>query len=52
MEKRQSEDTIRMCGLCNIKEKVTEARMRYSRHEKRRDDDEPVKQAQVLEDKE
>ncbi|MPC72063.1 hypothetical protein E2C01_066356 [Portunus trituberculatus] len=34
-----------MCGVCNIKEKIREVRLRYFAHVKRRDEGEPVKEA-------
>ena len=45
MERRESEDIRKMCGICSIKEKAREARLRYYGHVVRRDDDEPVKKA-------
>ena len=49
LERRQSEDIRRMCGICNIKEKAREARLRYFGHVKRREEDEPVKKAMRVE---
>ena len=43
LKKRESADTRRMCGMCNIKEKARKKRLRYFGHVKKRDDVEPVK---------
>ena len=48
LERRESEDIRRMCGICNIKEKAREARLRYFGHVIRREDDEPVKRAMMM----
>ena len=48
LERRESEDIRKMCGICNIKEKAREARLRYYGHVIRRDDDEPVKKAMMM----
>ena len=49
LERRQSEDIRRMCGICNIKEKAREARLRYFGHVIRKEEDEPVKKAMMAE---
>ena len=48
LERRESEDIRRMCGICNIREKAREARLRYFGHVIRREDDEPVKKAMMM----
>uniref|UniRef100_UPI003EBD1358 hypothetical protein n=1 Tax=Klebsiella pneumoniae TaxID=573 RepID=UPI003EBD1358 len=48
-EKRRSEDIRKICGICNIKEKAREARLRYFGHVKRRGDEEPMKKAMTTE---
>lgn len=46
--KRESEAVIRMCGVCDIREKASEARLRYFGNVKRRDEEEPVKKEMML----
>ena len=48
LERRESDDIRRMCGVCKIGEKAREARLRYFGHMKRREDDEPVKKAMLM----
>ena len=48
LERRESDDIRRMCGVCKIGEKAREARLRYFGHVKRREDDEPVKKAMLM----
>ena len=48
LERRESEDIRKMCGICNIREKAREARLRYYGHETRREYDEPVKKAMMM----
>ena len=48
LERRQSEDIRKMCGICSIREKAREARLRYYGHICRRDEDEPVKRAMMM----
>lgn len=48
LERRESEDIRKMCGIGNIREKAREARLRYYGHIIRRDDDEPVKKAMMM----
>lgn len=45
LERRESEDISRMCGVRNIREKAREPRLRYFGHMKRRDEKKPVKKA-------
>ena len=49
LEKRRSEDIRKICGICNIKEKAREARLRYFGHIKRRNEEEPMKKAMMTE---
>ena len=48
LERRESDDIRRMCGVCKIGEKAREARLRYFGHVKRREDDKPVKKAMLM----
>ena len=45
LERRESHDIRRMCGVCNVVEKAREARLRYYGHVVRREEEEPVKRA-------
>ena len=47
LERRESDDIRRMRGVCTIREKAREARLRYFGQVKRRGDDEPVKKAML-----
>ena len=48
LERRESQDIRRMCGICNVKEKAREARLRYYGHVMRREEEEPVKRAKNM----
>lgn len=48
LERRESINIRRMCGVCNIREKATEARLRYFGYVKRKDEEEPVKKAMIM----
>ena len=48
LERRESQDIRRMCGICNIIEKAREARLRYYGHVMRREDEEPTKRAKEM----
>ena len=45
MERRKSQDIRRMCGICNIKEKASEVRLRYFGHVTRREENEQTKES-------
>ena len=47
-ERMESEDIRRMCGICNIKQKAREARLRYFGHVMRREEDDPTKKARNM----
>ena len=48
MERRKSQDIRRMCGICNIKEKAREVRLRYFGHVTRREENEQTKRAKDM----
>ena len=48
LERRESQDIRRMCGICNVKEKAMEARLRYYGHVMRREEEEPIKRAKDM----
>ena len=48
LERRESQDIRRMCGICNVIEKAREARLRYYGHVMRREDEEPIRRAKEM----
>lgn len=48
LERRESEDIRKMCGIFSVTEKAREARLRYYGQVIRREDDEPVKKAMMM----
>ena len=48
LERRESKDIRKMCGICNVIEKVREARLRYLGHVMRRDEVEPIKKVKNM----
>ena len=48
LERRESQDIRRMCGICNIIEKAREARLRYYGHVMRREEEEPISRAKSM----
>ena len=48
LERRESQDIRRMCGICNVIEKAREARLRYYGHIIRREEEEPIRRAKDM----
>ena len=47
-ERIESEDIRKMCGICSIKHKAREARLRYFGHVMRREEEDPTKRAKDM----
>ena len=48
LERRESQDIRRMCGICNVKNKAREARLRYFGHVTRRDEEDPIRRVKDM----
>ena len=48
LERKESQDIRRMCGICNVIEKAREARLRYYGHIIRREEEEPIRRAKDM----
>ena len=48
LERRESQDIRKMCGICSVVEKAREARLRYYGHVARREEEEPIRRAKDM----